>query len=45
VFWLVSIAIALLTGVVGLIGAGSVASLAADWYRISSFEGGAGNHS
>jgi hypothetical protein len=40
--WLVSLGIALLTAVVGLLAAGVVASLAVDWYRISSFEGGSG---
>jgi hypothetical protein len=40
--WLRSLLIALLTSIVGMVGAGVVASLAIDWYNISSFEGGAG---
>ncbi|AHG93882.1 hypothetical protein J421_6347 (plasmid) [Gemmatirosa kalamazoonensis] len=40
--WPGSIAIALLTGVVGMLAAGYVANLAVGWYRVSSFEGGAG---
>jgi len=42
VSWPGSIAIALLTGVVGVLAAGYVANLAVSWYRVSSFEGGAG---
>ena len=40
--WLASIGIALLTAAVGLVLGGYLASLAAGWYRVSSFEGGAG---
>jgi hypothetical protein len=40
--WLASIVIALLSGVFALFGGGTVASLAVDWYNISSFEGGSG---
>ena len=40
--WLASIVVALLSGVFALFGAGTVASLAVDWYNISSFEGGSG---
>ena len=40
--WLASIAIALLTAAVGLMLGGYLASLAVGWYRVSSFEGGAG---
>lgn len=42
VSWVLSLAIALLTGIAGLAGAGFVSALAVDWYRISSFEGGSG---
>ena len=42
VSWALSLLIALLTGGVGLLGAGFVAALIVDWYRISSFEGGSG---
>jgi hypothetical protein len=42
VSWPLSILVALLTGGVGLLGAGFVAALIVDWYRISSFEGGSG---
>jgi hypothetical protein len=40
--WLASIALALVTAAVGLVLGGYVASLAVGWYRVSSFEGGAG---
>src|SRR6187402_1171816 len=40
--WLASIAIAALTAAVGLVLGGYLASLAVGWYRVSSFEGGAG---
>ncbi len=40
--WLSSILVALLTAALGLFLSGFVASLAVDWYRISSFEGGSG---
>jgi hypothetical protein len=40
--WLASIFVALLTAAVGLVLGGYLASLAVGWYRVSSFEGGAG---
>ncbi|MEO5799930.1 MAG: hypothetical protein ABIZ70_11050, partial [Gemmatimonadales bacterium] len=40
--WLTSFFVGVLTAVVALFVAGLVASLAVDWYRISSFEGGSG---
>lgn len=40
--WILSIVVALLTGIAALFVAGVVASLCVDWYRISSFEGGSG---
>ena len=40
--WLASLVVALVTAAVGLVLGGYVASLAAGWYRVSSFEGGAG---
>jgi hypothetical protein len=40
--WLVSIAVALLTGALGLVGAGAVANACVSWYRISGFEGKSG---
>ena len=40
--WFASIAVALLTAAVGLVLGGALASLAVGWYRVSSFEGGAG---
>jgi hypothetical protein len=40
--WPASLAVALLTGVLGLVAAGYVMSLCVRWYRISSFEGGSG---
>jgi hypothetical protein len=40
--WTASFGIALLTSVIAMVGAGIVAAVAAAWYHISSFEGGAG---
>jgi len=40
--WILTLAVAVLTAVLGLFGAGAVAALAVDWYRVSSFEGGSG---
>ena len=40
--WLVSIVVALLTGVVGLLAGGFVMNLCVRWYRVSSFEGKSG---
>ena len=40
--WLASLAVALVTAAAGLVLGGYVASLAVGWYRVSSFEGGAG---
>jgi hypothetical protein len=40
--WLATIGIALLTAAAGLVLGGYLASLAVGWYRVSSFEGGAG---
>lgn len=40
--WLATVFIGLLTGALGLLVSGFIASLAIDWYRISSFEGGSG---
>lgn len=40
--WLVTLGIAVLSAGLGLVAAGFVSSLAVDWYRISSFEGGSG---
>ena len=40
--WIASFLVALLTAAVGLVLAGFIASHAVSWYRISSFEGGAG---
>jgi hypothetical protein len=40
--WPGSLFIALLTAILGLFASGVVANLAVSWYRISSFEGGAG---
>jgi hypothetical protein len=42
VSWPGTIGVALLTGAVGALAAGYVASLAVGWYSISSFEGGSG---
>lgn len=40
--WSASLAVALATAAVGLVLGGYIASLAVGWYRVSSFEGGAG---
>jgi hypothetical protein len=40
--WIASFLVALLAAAIGLVLAGFVASHAVSWYRISSFEGGAG---
>jgi hypothetical protein len=40
--WILSVAVALLTAIVGLLASGWVANLVVGWYRISSFEGGSG---
>ena len=40
--WIASFFIAVLTAAIGLVLAGFIASGAVSWYRISSFEGGAG---
>src|SRR4051794_735046 len=40
--WLLSLLIALLSGILGLFSAGFIMSACVKWYRISSFEGGAG---
>jgi hypothetical protein len=40
--WLLSIAVALLTGVAGLVAAGFVAERYAAWHHVSSFEGASG---
>jgi hypothetical protein len=40
--WIASFVVAILTAIVALFCAGTVSSLAVDWYRISSFEGGSG---
>ena len=40
--WLGTVGIAVLTAAFGALLSGIVASLAVDWYRISSFEGGSG---
>jgi hypothetical protein len=40
--WVRSLGVAILTGTAALFGAGAVAALVVDWYRISSFEGGSG---
>ena len=40
--WIVSLVVAVLSAVLGLVVAGSVAALSVDWYHISSFEGGSG---
>jgi hypothetical protein len=40
--WIATIVIAILTAVLGLLAAGAIAQAAVGWYRISSFEGGAG---
>src|SRR3982751_3779749 len=40
--WIASILVAMLAPAIGLVLAGFIASNAVSWYRISSFEGGAG---
>ena len=40
--WILSIVIALLTGVLGLFATGLVAAGYVSWYRVSNCEGGAG---
>ncbi len=40
--WIASFAVAILTSVAAMFGAGAVASLVVDWYNVSSFEGGSG---
>jgi hypothetical protein len=40
--WIASFGVAVLTGILGMFGAATVAALAAAWYNISSFEGGSG---
>jgi hypothetical protein len=40
--WIASFAVAFLTAVLAMFGAGVVANYAVEWYSISSFEGGAG---
>jgi hypothetical protein len=40
--WLATLGTGVMGAVLGLFAAGLVASLAVDWYRISSFEGGSG---
>jgi hypothetical protein len=40
--WIASVLVALLAAAIGLVLAGFIASGAVSWYRISSFEGGAG---
>jgi hypothetical protein len=40
--WIASVLVALLAAAIGLVLAGFIASHAVSWYRISSFEGGAG---
>lgn len=40
--WVSSLLVAVLTGLLGMVLSGVVANLAVGWYRISSFEGGAG---
>src|SRR4051812_10559835 len=40
--WIASILVALLAAAIGLVLGGFIASNAVSWYRISSFEGGAG---
>ncbi|MBK9547549.1 MAG: hypothetical protein IPO52_00210 [Gemmatimonadetes bacterium] len=40
--WLASIAVAILSGLLTMVAAGFVATLAVDWHRISSFEGNSG---
>ena len=40
--WLASIAVAILTAILGMCAAAVAGGLLADWYRVSSFEGAAG---
>ena len=40
--WLASFAVAVLTSIAAMFGAGAVASLVVDWYNVSSFEGASG---
>lgn len=40
--WLASIAVAILTAILGMLAAAVVGGLLADWHRVSSFEGAAG---
>ncbi|HET7217021.1 MAG TPA: hypothetical protein VFJ02_03200, partial [Vicinamibacterales bacterium] len=40
--WLASVVVGIITALVAMVASGLVAGLAVDWYRISSFEGGAG---
>lgn len=40
--WIASFGTALLIAVLAMFGAGAMANLALDWYKVSSFEGGAG---
>ncbi|MCC7191568.1 MAG: hypothetical protein IT444_02195 [Phycisphaeraceae bacterium] len=40
--WMLSIVVALVTGIVALLSAGLVASLYANWYRVTNFEGTSG---
>src|SRR5258706_6129628 len=40
--WFASITIGILTATVGIIGAGVLAGLCTQWYRISNFEGAQG---
>jgi|CXWL01.1.fsa_nt_gi hypothetical protein len=40
--WLASIAVGIVAGLLTMLAAGFVATLAVDWHRISSFEGGSG---
>jgi hypothetical protein len=40
--WLLSIVVGILTAVIGAIATGTIAALAADWYRIPSREGASG---
>jgi hypothetical protein len=42
VSWLLSLLIAAVSGVLGLVGAGFIGNLCVEWYRISGREGAAG---
>jgi hypothetical protein len=42
VTWIVSLVVAVLSAVFGVLFAGTLAALLVEWYRISSFEGGSG---